>query len=131
MSVLDCKNLNVRFDTESGSIQAVRDFSLSLKKGECVGIVGESGSGKSQTFMAMLGLLADNGRAEGSVKLEGEEIAECAAGSLEQNSRQSRGDDLPGPHEFAHAFLKGWRTNVRGLDPSSRFICGGGETARP
>ena len=68
-SVLDIRNLNVRFATADGEVAAVSDLSLSLGKGECLGIVGESGSGKSQTFLAALGLLASNGRATGEVML--------------------------------------------------------------
>ncbi len=67
MSVLDIKNLTVRFATADGEVAAVSDVSLSVGKGECLGIVGESGSGKSQTFLAVLGLLAPNGRATGEV----------------------------------------------------------------
>ena len=72
--ILDVQSLAVRFTTSSGAVTAVRDLSFSLQEGECLGIVGESGSGKSQTFMAALGLLADNGKATGSVRFRGEQI---------------------------------------------------------
>ncbi len=69
--VLDIQNLNVRFATADGEIAAVSDLSLSVARGECIGIVGESGSGKSQTFMAVMGLLARNGQASGHVMYGG------------------------------------------------------------
>jgi oligopeptide transport system ATP-binding protein len=72
--ILEIKDLRIRFQTDSGSVAAVNDVSLSLKPGETVGIVGESGSGKSQILMSIMGLLARNGTATGSVKLRGQEI---------------------------------------------------------
>ena len=74
MALLEVNNLSVRFDTPDGEIHAVNDVSLSLDKGQTLGIVGESGSGKSQLSFALLGLLAANGRASGSVKYDGQEI---------------------------------------------------------
>ncbi len=70
-SVLEIDRLTVSFDTPDGAVQAVNDVSLSVNAGECLGLVGESGSGKSQTFMAAMGLLADNGTASGEIRLDG------------------------------------------------------------
>jgi peptide/nickel transport system ATP-binding protein len=64
-SALQLENLNVRFRTPDGEVAAVQDFSLSISRGECVGVVGESGAGKSQAFLAVMGLLAANGRVSG------------------------------------------------------------------
>ena len=74
MALLDIRNLSVRFRTNDGEVQAVNDVSLSLERGRTLGIVGESGSGKSQLSFAMMGLLARNGQATGSVVLDGQEI---------------------------------------------------------
>jgi len=73
-NVLDIRNLNVNFAVRDGDVHAVNDVSLSVAKGQCLGIVGESGSGKSQTFMAAMGLLAANGRATGAVNFHGQNL---------------------------------------------------------
>src|SRR4029079_3846191 len=72
--LLEIQNLDVRFDTPDGEVHAVKNASLVIKEGECLGRVGESGSGKSQLFLAAFGLLAGNGRASGKVLYRGEEI---------------------------------------------------------
>ena len=72
--LLEIRNLDVRFDTQDGEVHAVKNASLVVTPGECLGVVGESGSGKSQLFLAAFGLLAGNGRATGKVLYRGEEI---------------------------------------------------------
>ena len=80
--ILAIDGLTVRFKTQDAIVEAVRGVSLTVKAGECLGVVGESGSGKSQTFMAVMGLLAGNGRAAGSVQYRGEEILGLATPAL-------------------------------------------------
>jgi len=80
--VLSVRNLNVRFRTGDGILHAVKGIDLDINAGETVAIVGESGSGKSQTMMSVMGLLASNGWAEGSVKYRGEELVGLSPGRL-------------------------------------------------
>jgi oligopeptide transport system ATP-binding protein len=74
MALLDIRDLSVRFHTHDAEVHAVSNLSLTVQPGETLGIVGESGSGKSQLAFAVMGLLARNGRASGSVRLDGQEI---------------------------------------------------------
>lgn len=74
MSLLKVKDLCVEFNTQDGVVKAVSNLNFSLEKGKTLGIVGESGSGKSQSVFSIMGLLAKNGIASGSVNFENKEI---------------------------------------------------------
>ena len=73
-SLLQCRDLSVRFRVMNGIVHAVNDVSLAIGQGECLGVVGESGSGKSQCFLSIMGLLPRNASATGSVSFDGQEI---------------------------------------------------------
>jgi peptide/nickel transport system ATP-binding protein len=57
--LLEVKNLSVTFSTSKGIVEAVKNVSFTLNKGETLGIVGESGSGKSVTSLAILRLIQE------------------------------------------------------------------------
>ncbi len=62
--LVDIAGLSVDFETRRGPARAVDDLSLTVGEGEALGIVGESGSGKSVTMLALMGLVAANGRVD-------------------------------------------------------------------
>ncbi|MBY5970704.1 ABC transporter ATP-binding protein [Ferrimonas balearica] len=62
MTLLDIQNLDITLSLPNGPLHVVRDVSLSLAKGEALGIVGESGSGKSMTALALMRLLPRSAR---------------------------------------------------------------------
>ena len=82
MSLLQVENLDVRFTTPDGVLSAVSDVSFHIRVGQTLGIVGESGSGKTQMALGVLGLLADNGHATGSVRFDGEQILNLPVAQL-------------------------------------------------
>ncbi|MEM7173047.1 MAG: ATP-binding cassette domain-containing protein, partial [Pseudomonadota bacterium] len=73
-AVLDITGLKVTFDTPDGAVRAVKGIDIQVGARETIAVVGESGSGKSQVMMAAMGLLAQNGRATGSVRYREQEI---------------------------------------------------------
>jgi peptide/nickel transport system ATP-binding protein len=56
--ILEARNVAVSFKVEGGTVEAVKDMSFALRKGETIAIVGESGSGKSVTARAVMRLLS-------------------------------------------------------------------------
>ncbi|TNE48629.1 MAG: ABC transporter ATP-binding protein [Bacteroidetes bacterium] len=66
--MLQIDKLNVRFHGRQGTVQAVRDASLHLDRGEVLGLVGESGSGKSVTALSIMQLLPGIAEVSGVIR---------------------------------------------------------------
>ncbi len=90
MAMLEVNNLCVSFDTPEGEVHAVSGVDFSLEAGDALAIVGESGSGKTQSMLAILGLLAENGHAKGSAKFRGEDLLQMSPVALNGH----RGKDI-------------------------------------
>jgi peptide/nickel transport system ATP-binding protein len=75
MNILEVRNLNMSYKTIDGMVEAVKNVSFSVKKGESFGIVGESGCGKTSVAMSLLQLQADNGEiTSGEIIFDGKDI---------------------------------------------------------
>lgn len=74
-NILEIKNLSVSISASAGKVEAVRDVSLTLQKGEVLAIVGESGCGKSMLCKSIIKLLPKNAVVEqGSITVNGVDI---------------------------------------------------------
>jgi len=96
-TLLDLRNLSVRYDIAGQAVQAVRDVSITLARGEVVALVGESGSGKSTIGHALMGLL----RFENNVRVSGAAHLRCKDGATRdllsvsgREMRRLRGSDI-------------------------------------
>ena len=63
--ILEIENLDVQFPIHIGTVRAVENVSLNLKKGEVMGLVGESGCGKSTLGFSIIRMLRPPGRISG------------------------------------------------------------------
>jgi len=73
-ALLEVNDLRVSFDTPEGEVHAVSGIDFNLEAGDALAIVGESGSGKTQSMMALMGLLAENGHASGQALYKGRDL---------------------------------------------------------
>lgn len=88
-AVLDVKGLTVTYRGKR-PMPAVRGASLSIARGEAVGIIGESGSGKSSLLMAILRLLGHEAEIGGTVDFYGKNLLAAD----DEDLRALRGDRL-------------------------------------
>ena len=74
--LLSIEGLVTTFRMRSGSGNAVEDVTLTIGRGETVGLVGESGCGKSMTAMSVMGLLPDTAKiTAGKINFSGEDLS--------------------------------------------------------
>jgi peptide/nickel transport system ATP-binding protein len=92
MPLLEITDLHVAFPRgKKDEVEALRGVSLTLEKGERLGIVGESGAGKSMLAFAILNLIAEPGRvSNGSIRFDGQNLLEMS----ERDIRHIRGNRI-------------------------------------
>src|SRR5947207_3970014 len=89
--LLQVDDLRVEFTTRRGVVFAVNGISFAIAPGETLGIVGESGCGKSVTSLALLGILARNGRVPaGTAAFAGRDLLQLSPKEL----RAIRGKEI-------------------------------------
>ena len=91
-AVLQVKDLQTTFFTDSGEIPAVDHIDFHVKEGEILGIVGESGCGKSVTSLSIMGLVPKPpGKiVGGEILFEGKDLLKMT----ERQMRHIRGNDI-------------------------------------
>jgi peptide/nickel transport system ATP-binding protein len=89
-TLLEVRDLSVRFDTDDGAVHAVDRMSLTLEPRQVLGIVGESGCGKSVTALSILGLLPKTATVSGSINFDGTELL----GASKSHLRKVRGRQI-------------------------------------
>ncbi len=82
--LLEVQNLSATFRTPRGPLRAVDSVSFDVASRGRLGIVGESGSGKSVLARSIMGLPARNGRTEGAVLLDGQDLRKLSPPELRQ-----------------------------------------------
>lgn len=87
MAMLEVNNITISYQNRP----TVKDFSMSMEKGQIVSLVGESGSGKTTVIRAIFGLLAGGGKVtEGDILFEGESVLKFS----DDKWRSLRGTDI-------------------------------------
>jgi len=90
-ALLEISDLSIEFDSGKDRNRAVNHVSISIARGEIVGVVGESGCGKTVTGLAVLRLLADTATiSSGRILIDGEDVLELG----EREVRSLRGSKV-------------------------------------
>lgn len=97
MRLLEIENLSTEFESNNGTVKAVRDVTFHIEKGEAVGVVGESGSGKSVTMLSVMGLLSENGKVvNGNITFDGKDISPVSLAKQGKDAYENTMKDIRG-----------------------------------
>jgi peptide/nickel transport system ATP-binding protein len=90
--IIDARHVAVTFKVEGGLVDAVKDVSFQLYRGETIAVVGESGSGKSVTARTVMGLLTKRASVSdrSSIDYDGKNVLKFS----DRQRRALRGDRI-------------------------------------
>ncbi|MCT8158689.1 ABC transporter ATP-binding protein [Pseudoruegeria sp. SHC-113] len=90
--IIEARNVGVSFKVDGGEVEAVRDVSFTLRRGQTTALVGESGSGKSVTARAVMRLLSKRASVTDATRIfyQGEDMAHLSEAAM----RRLRGDRI-------------------------------------
>ena len=91
MSLLEVKDLTIRYLTEDGDVKAVNGISFAVEQGKTLGLVGETGAGKTTTALGILRLVPEPGKIlSGSITYKDKNILEMTDAEV----RDLRGNEI-------------------------------------
>lgn len=85
-NILEINGLTIHYITDDSTVKAVNDVSLSIGRGETLGLVGETGAGKTTIALGIMGLIPNPpGKViGGEILLDGENVNEMNKKRLNQ-----------------------------------------------
>jgi ABC-type oligopeptide transport system ATPase subunit len=119
--VVKVDNLAIAYETRTGDVNAVREVSFEIHRGETLGLVGESGCGKSTVAYGLVNYLGRNGKiVKGDILFQGQSLV----GKSQEELRKLRGDQISmvyqDPMTSLNPVLPDRRADDGGADRPSR-----------
>jgi oligopeptide transport system ATP-binding protein len=105
VSLLEVEGLKVRLRGADGPIAIVHGVDYQVSQGEVLGVAGESGSGKTISMLALLGLLPEGARVDGSVRFGGQDLLRLSRSKLRDIAGRDIAMVFQDPYTSLHPML--------------------------